>query len=241
MKLKHVVFTATAAALLTAGGAQAASLSWQYEATTTRNAVFGTVAFDASCGCTLQPDYSVVGAGGALSGPASGAVGTEVSLGNLLISGESHVLFTYRGSDASFPDSVTLTIPPPQTLSISGPHKSAVGTTVSELVTAAGVVPFAFQGNTGQYAVNGNAPWNGLGANTKAYDQSIALIGTDLTVDGKFYQYVLGYNDSYPGATADWNDMVVGINAVPEPEVYAMLAAGLGLMGFVARRRKQQS
>lgn len=30
------------------------------------------------------------------------------------------------------------------------------------------------------------------------------------------------------------------ITPVPEPEIYAMLAAGLGLMGFVARRRKQQ-
>jgi hypothetical protein len=30
------------------------------------------------------------------------------------------------------------------------------------------------------------------------------------------------------------------VNAIPEPEIYAMLAAGLGLMGFVARRRKQQ-
>lgn len=28
---------------------------------------------------------------------------------------------------------------------------------------------------------------------------------------------------------------------IPEPETYAMLAAGLGLMGFVARRRKQQA
>jgi len=29
------------------------------------------------------------------------------------------------------------------------------------------------------------------------------------------------------------------ITPVPEPEIYAMMAAGLGLMGFVARRRKQ--
>ena len=31
------------------------------------------------------------------------------------------------------------------------------------------------------------------------------------------------------------------MTAVPEPETYAMLLAGLGLMGFVARRRKQQT
>ena len=30
-------------------------------------------------------------------------------------------------------------------------------------------------------------------------------------------------------------------NPVPEPEIYAMMAAGLGLMGFVARRRKQMA
>jgi choice-of-anchor C domain-containing protein len=30
----------------------------------------------------------------------------------------------------------------------------------------------------------------------------------------------------------------VSITAIPEPEIYAMMAAGLGLMGFVGRRRK---
>ena len=33
----------------------------------------------------------------------------------------------------------------------------------------------------------------------------------------------------------------VNVTAVPEPETYAMLLAGLGLMGFVARRRNQQA
>ena len=32
-----------------------------------------------------------------------------------------------------------------------------------------------------------------------------------------------------------------GVAAVPEPETYAMLLAGLGFLGFVARRRKQQT
>ena len=46
-----------------------------------------------------------------------------------------------------------------------------------------------------------------------------------------------GYaNSSGRGASYGITDVTM----VPEPEIYAMLAAGLGLMGFVARRRKQQ-
>jgi hypothetical protein len=33
---------------------------------------------------------------------------------------------------------------------------------------------------------------------------------------------------------------VESINAVPEPETYAMMLAGLGVMGFIARRRKSR-
>jgi hypothetical protein len=32
---------------------------------------------------------------------------------------------------------------------------------------------------------------------------------------------------------------VATVTPIPEPEIYAMLVAGLGLMGFVARRRRQ--
>jgi hypothetical protein len=33
--------------------------------------------------------------------------------------------------------------------------------------------------------------------------------------------------------------LVASVTAVPEPETYAMMLAGLGLLGFTARRRTQ--
>ncbi|MBL8488741.1 MAG: FxDxF family PEP-CTERM protein [Rhodocyclaceae bacterium] len=45
-----------------------------------------------------------------------------------------------------------------------------------------------------------------------------------------------GASDSYGGSL----DSVALTVAVPEPETYAMMLAGLGLMGAVARRRRQQ-
>ena len=78
--------------------------------------------------------------------------------------------------------------------------------------------------------------------------------GEDIMVNGvkKHTLYVANDNDFVPNV-AGTNKVYVfsftdqdlarvqlqNISPVPEPETYAMLLAGLGLMGAVARRRKQ--
>ena len=54
--------------------------------------------------------------------------------------------------------------------------------------------------------------------------------GVQTLTNGTTVTYL--FNGNYN--SANWN-----VSAVPEPETYAMLLAGLGLMGFMARRRKQ--
>ncbi|WP_409032240.1 PEP-CTERM sorting domain-containing protein [Janthinobacterium sp. CG_23.3] len=51
-----------------------------------------------------------------------------------------------------------------------------------------------------------------------------------------FTQVTLAAGDQ-PGVWATANDLHLSVSAVPEPGTYAMLLAGLGLLGFMSRRR----
>ena len=59
--------------------------------------------------------------------------------------------------------------------------------------------------------------------------------------DGATTNWMFAYED---GVDFDYNDMAVKVEsiavAVPEPETYALMLAGLGMMGFFARRRQSR-
>lgn len=82
------------------------------------------------------------------------------------------------------------------------------------------------------------------GANTMA---TFANMGTDaqehytlsqtLLTAGSYSIVVSGTQT--PGAASYAGNLAVVAAPVPEPETYALLLAGLGVLGFVARRRRQ--
>ena len=77
-----------------------------------------------------------------------------------------------------------------------------------------------------------NGVGNASNANNWQHFTQVVDLGTKPSSVLAFYS--LGSSDGYGGALDN-----ISVTAVPEPETYAMLLAGLGLMGCIARRRKQ--
>ena len=157
-----------------------------------------------------------------------------ISVGTVSVSEAAIVTYTYLGTEAGYRNffySGSPYVGASADFITRNPGATALGYSVS-VANAAGLLDFGFEGLSPNQALNNDA------ANWAA-GTSIGLIGRNMTYGSQTFSYVIGYNDSF--SHADWDDVVVGINvaAIPEPETYAMLLAGLGLMGFVARRRKQ--
>lgn len=88
----------------------------------------------------------------------------------------------------------------------------------------------------------------GFSGTYEAFDSTHSSLGS-LLVDATGRSDLLGtftFTGSvasleWKGASSQISTMTVSAVPIPEPETYAMLLAGLGLLGFVARRSKQNA
>ena len=215
--MKRTVF---ALALLCVTGAANAGLSFS----TLSAGVLRTEAFNT--------DNAAVTA--ALGGLGAVAVGSTLNLGYLQTDQAGTVSYSYLGQESGYSDRFYKL----STDSVPALVEANAFYTTASLATGTGKLDFKFEGDTGRFAknnVSSMAEW--------ASGTSIGLLGTNLTIGGNTYQYVIGYNDSAGAATlGDWDDFVIGVNLstvtpVPEPETHAMLLAGLALLGLAGRRR----
>jgi hypothetical protein len=79
-------------------------------------------------------------------------------------------------------------------------------------------------GNALQFALN-NPGFGGSTADTK-FSTTLYNLPQDT--------YTLTFNSN----AMKVDDVSIAVTAVPEPETYALMLAGLGIVGFVARRRR---
>ena len=171
-------------------------------------------------------NYNPNGAAGTL-GPVVG--GREDSMINTTA---GMLTATFLGFEALDTDTFTFTLSS-GTLS----NKGALNASISGPV-AAGPLNFTFA-DLFQGTAIGNGQNLGDFTSYAVLGSFAGAVFTPFTLGGA-YDLILGFNDGMR-VDSDYDDIVVGLTvaAIPEPETYALLVAGLGAVGFIARRRRK--
>jgi len=175
----------------------------------------------------------ILGLAGAIAALAPAS--SQAALGDSLFATGGEIVATFEGTDAGYNSELALVVSSASYNSglIFLNHGTAVGTTFSFGTFAAGAA-LDFQ----LYVLDTGITWH-TGPGSGNVD-GLAHANVIYNWNGAGRTFV-GFEDLYGGGDQDYNDHMfsfTNVAAIPEPETYAMLLAGLGLLGFASRRRK---
>jgi hypothetical protein len=168
------------------------------------------------------------------NGPAGTLVGVGGRESAIVNTTAGTLTATFLGFEALDTDTFTFSLGS-GTLS----NKGTVGDSISGNV-GAGMLNFTFR-DTFAGTLIGNGQNLGDFTSYAVLGSFVGSVFTPFTL-GNTYDLILGFNDGLR-VDADYDDMVIGVRvaAIPEPESYALMLAGLAAVGFIARRRKGRS
>ncbi len=157
-----------------------------------------------------------------------------VDYGVFSVTQKYNVTYTYLGSEAGYIDHFVEMVTGTGSFVSKPINANTVGDTLT-VVDGPGNLKFQFDSVSPASVVkNGNIF-------TAVANPSWGVLRGATSTVGNF-DFILGFND--PGRRdRDFDDMVVGMSlkavpAIPEPSTYALMLAGLGAVGFLARRRR---